>query len=133
MPRDMDYRIPSSIEDTLRRLQLSAAYEQLGMAPAKVDSYGGRVGYEFGITPEQALTLGVSGAGAKMRAPGVSQDRFDVTGLDAMYRSGADRYGVSYGPQNKMLELIYGNKADEYRMQYNPTNQLLQLLYRRAF
>lgn len=83
--------------------------------------YGGRLGAELNLSPDQILALGVSGGGTNMRYGmgmpyGGSVNRSQITGIDAMLMDMANnrQFGA---------ELKKGMKGDPY----------LSLLFRQMF
>jgi hypothetical protein len=79
--------------------------------------FGGRLGAEMNLSPEQQLALGVSGGGTKMTygvgTPYQGQaNRSDIMGVDATYRDLArnQEFGAAYQKDPKMnpfLSLFY--------------------------
>jgi hypothetical protein len=79
--------------------------------------FGGRMGAEINLSPEQQLALGVSGGGTKMTygvgTPYQGQaNRSDITGLDATYRDFArnQEFGAAFQKDPKMnpfLSMFY--------------------------
>jgi len=83
----------------------------------KGSMFGGRLGAEMDLSPEQQLALGVSGGGTRMTY-GIGQpyegqaNRSDIMGIDATYRDFAknQEFGAAYQKDPKMnpfLSLFY--------------------------
>ena len=102
---------PNSIQELIKRLQLSGGMNVESGQNYNVTSGGGRIGYQHPLSGNQSITSGLSGEFARgaVTAPGFEQPINDkrITGVDASYQTGPNTFGVEYSPEAKLLQLLF--------------------------
>ena len=97
---------PSFWQDLLNRLQISGSVENEQSRGINSVYGGGRLGYEFPMDNNDALSLGLLGSGYKVTGNTpygrINESKVGLTGIDANYQSGPSNYGISY-ERNPML------------------------------
>ena len=97
---------PSFWQDLLNRLQISGNVESEKSQGINSVYGGGRLGYQFPMENNDALSLGLLGSGYKVSGNTpygrINESKVGLTGVDANYQSGPSSYGVSY-ERNPML------------------------------
>ena len=101
------------LSEILSRVQLSGGGSGFEDGPVKGYGYGGRLGYRQPIG-EDALTLGISGGGYKVKTPYGDFSGRALGGADLGYNFGPNdlsaRYNKGQIPVKDLLQIMYQRK-----------------------